>query len=597
MLHKGKIINPWAIGGSRLVLNNGGSGTTITVQNEGVDVTTALQVLNFVGTGVEALTGGTGTVTVYVPAPTFASHFNTTDGSTTGTVSESISRSSAHISDPTSEGNPFSTGGWAGSNQSASLNTSATFTTGGEVTGFGGNSTMTVTVYSADGSTVLQTVTTSAITGNGSYGSGNIAITISGYSTDTTRFKATPTIAVAIGTIFTNGGKEGGRYHVVISQTVDTTTDGSGTYTYTQSSVFLDTNQATPSIGGSTTVAETGGQIQTKHLSGVEYYITGSKFTIAITDIDNLNRNTSRTTSNIQITATNYGISTLNQSPFGTGSGNFTGWTNNYNTQNVGYSNNAAAISSSNFRYRGTGATASATPRDTWANGSASTSSGAAVLIDTFGTTSTDLVEDFDDENRRQTSNYNTGTTSGNWNSANALSSGDALVMGGQLIIPSQATLTSGASQTDFSLYKPNVGGVNPNYGALGSPANFYRTIVDTAGTSRSSFTITLTGTFVSNALTDLANNHLIIYIRRRASANGGNAGYNTPNFLTVSGAEYNFALFDDGVSNGQIREGSSSGGTINCTFGGKTCENGFFIQLQIVNTAIKIDRFSVTFY
>jgi len=574
-----------------------GGGTALVVQDEGVVVDSNVSTLNFIGADISALTGGAGIVNIYVPAVSYASHFNTSDGDTNGAVSESISRSTAFISTPTSEANPFSTGGWAATNQAATTSTSVTFTTAADVTGFGGNSTMTVTVYDANGSSVLEARTTPSITGDGSYGAGNITITIANYAADTNRFKARPTITVAIGTILTGASREGGRYNVLISMSTDTATDGTGPYTYTQPSVFLDTNPSTPTLSG-VTIAETGGSVLVKHLSGVEFYIRNSAFTVAISDIDNLNRNTARTSQNIQIPFTNYGISTLNQSPLsgGTGNANFSGWTSAYNNTNASYSNTAVQITSSNYRYRGTGSRVRARARDTWANSSYSNSAYANVLIDTYTTTSTDLVEDFDDETRRQDSGYNSGNTAGNWNSATTLVAAEAQVLGGELIVPSQGTLTSGGSNANWSTYTPTSGGANPNYTSLGVPVNYYRTIVDTSGSSRAGFTIVFSGSWVANATTDLLNEHLKIFISRRASASGGNTGPTNPNTLKIHGAVYNFATFNDGVTNGQIRESSSSGGTVNCTFGGLDCQNGFFMHIQITNTAIKIDRLAVSF-
>ena len=235
------------------------------------------------------------------------------------------------------------------------------------------------------------------------------------------------------------------------------------------------------------------------------------------------------------------------------------------------------------------------TPRDPWGNSSYANSANASILVDTYGTTSTNLREDFDDENRRQTSNYNSGNTAGNWTSTNALSAGEALVMGGYLMAPNQSTLTTGGANTNWSSFKPDAGGANPNYSGIGVPVSYYRTIVDSAGTSRSAFTIVFTGTFVANATTDLSNANLKIFIRRRASAGGGGNGTGS-NPLLLHGAEYNFASFDDGASNGQIRLGSSSGNTVQGTFGGFSCENGFFMQIEIANATIKIDTLEVTF-
>ena len=585
----------WLYGYSGL---NPSGGSSLTIQDEGVTVDSNVRIINFIGADVNAMSAGTGNVSVYIPPVVYASHYNTTDGSTTGTVTENISRTTAFISTPTAEGNPFSTGGWAASNQAATTSTSVTFAPGGECTGFGGNASLTVTVYDANGTSVLETVTTASIAANGSYGSGNIGVTVTGYAADTTRFKATASVTVGIGTILTTAGRQGGRYHVVISMSTDTATDGTGPYTFTQTAVFLDTNPSTPTVG-TPTIAETGGSVVTKHLSGIEYYITGSDFTVDVTNMDNFNRNTARTSSNLTISFSNYGISNSNQSPLsgGAGNANFNGWTSAFDVQDVTYQNTAFAISSGNFRYRGTGAVISALVRDPWGASSAVLSALASILIDTFGTTSTNLVEDFDDEGRRQDSGFNSGATAGNWNSVTALVSGEAQVIGGELIVPSVGKLTDGSTNANWAAFSPTVGGANPNYSALSANSNYYRTIVDTSGSSRAGFTMTLTGDFVSNATADLAASLLQIFVSKIASTvPGAQTGPTNPNFLHVHGALYNFATFDDGVTNGQIREASSSGGTVNCTFGGYDCQNGFFIRILIADSRIRLDRVSVSF-
>ena len=76
--------------------------------DEGVLVGTYAKV-NFVGTGVFADENPTAsdTINVYIPPPTYASHFNTNDGTTNGLVVESgISRANVRISTPTTEGTP-----------------------------------------------------------------------------------------------------------------------------------------------------------------------------------------------------------------------------------------------------------------------------------------------------------------------------------------------------------------------------------------------------------------------------------------------------------------------------------------------------------
>ena len=195
-------------------------------------------------------------------------------------------------------------------------------------------------MYSADGTTILDSFTTNPATQplntNTTYNSssGNISLTLSGYGADSgIRYKAIPSVTVNNGAIFTVNSLEGGRFSVKITMTTDSTTDGTGPYVYDlgdgglggTGDVFQDTNPTTPSIGGTVTIAETGGSVTTKYLSGLEYYTTGSQFTASVNDIDQLNRNTSRINSNLQIIGSEYGLASLSQSPFGSGSANFTG--------------------------------------------------------------------------------------------------------------------------------------------------------------------------------------------------------------------------------------------------------------------------------
>ena len=190
-----------------------------------------------------------GVVSVYIPSPAFDSHWNTSDGDNGNqSVSESITRTTSRISTPTSEGNPFKTGGWANTDQAATNSATVTFTTPGTTTGWGGDSTMTVTMYDADGSTVLETYTTPSITGDGTNtsGSGRMVVTISSYGANVTRFQAKASVEVKVGDIFTANSLQGGRYHCVCTMTTDSTTDGSGPYTYTQTAVFYDTNPSFP---------------------------------------------------------------------------------------------------------------------------------------------------------------------------------------------------------------------------------------------------------------------------------------------------------------------------------------------------------------
>ena len=206
-----------------------GSGA-IEIQDEGVSMGT-FTVVNFIGADVEVLDVG-GVATVYIPPlppPSYTSHWNTSDGNNGNqAVTESLSRSTAHISTPHGgEGVPFKTGGWAGTNEPATLQTDINYTTPGDTTGFGGDSIAVVTMYDADGVSVLETYTTPFLTGDATHtaGTGNIFVMISGYGVDDPNYparqKANMSVGVDTSTILTAAGLEGGRYHVEVVMTPD----------------------------------------------------------------------------------------------------------------------------------------------------------------------------------------------------------------------------------------------------------------------------------------------------------------------------------------------------------------------------------------
>jgi hypothetical protein len=605
-------------GGLSSTQSGGGGGSfNLSIQEEGSTVQSNVDTINFVGTDVSAFAGGTGVAIIYIPPPAFSSHFNSNDGANGNqAVTENISRSNARISTPTSEGNPFSTNTWAGTNQSSTRTTTTIFQTPSYCTGFtpttGGDAQFSIIMYDADGTTTLDSFTTNTATQpldqdiTYTNASGNISLQLTLYGADAGgRFRAKPTITVNADSILTANSREGGRFSVRISMTTDTATDGSGPYVFDMSipatngngAVFLDTGSTPPSISGGVTIAETGGSVLTKHISGIEYYTLNSSFTIGVTGIDQLNRNTSRINSNLQVEATNYGITLLSQSPFGSGSARFSGWTNDYNVNGVSYSNIAFNINNSNFRYAGTSAIGRSRVRDTWGNSSYTNTSSSSILVDTVSTPApSDTSEDFIEESYRTTSGY----VASSWNSTTALSSGDALVYFGQLMSPSASTLSSGGTNTNWTTFSPNSGS-QPNYSALGVPCSYYRR-VPADSTSRASFTLVFDGTstFVGgNALTDLINSNLEIFIRRIGSSNvGANTGAAAPPLRLHTSNQYNFATFDDGntVAGSYIRLASSSGNTIEGTFGSFDCQDGLLIEIRLTNATIKLSGFDVTF-
>ena len=102
-------------------------------------------------------------------------------------------------------------------------------------------------------------------------------------------------------------------------------------------------------------------------------------------------------------------------------------------------------------------------------------------------------------------------------------------------------------------------------------------------------------GTFAGGtALADLISGALTITVRKIGATGGVYGPTSYPLFL--NGSAYNFGTFNDGATDGQIRLGSSSGNTVNGTFGGFNATNGIYVEFKISNSAIRIDTVSVTF-
>jgi len=593
----------------------GGGGGSLTVDNDNTLVLTNVSRLVFKGgSEVEAIQTGPSEVTIYHPAPAYQPYWPTG-------VTDPVERVSARIAVPNvAEGNPFGAGTVGATNHDASRSTSITLTTPANTTGFGGDSTFVVRVYDANGVAVLDSFTTPPITNNGVFvsTSGFITVTISGYGIDVNKFQAKASVSIQILNILTSAGRDGGLYHVEATHITDTATDGGQVLPFNQPSVFLDTDPTTAYINGTVSIIETPGQVLTKHLSGVEYYILNSKFTGGVTDINQLNKNTAKTASNLVFTGTEYGLPILNHSPFGTGSANFSGYTFADNQNDVDYQITDWSITASNYRFLGNTADVSAKPQDTWNIGSSVSSPNASILVDTYGVTSTALYEGFDDEARRENiDGIGALASAGSFSGAGSFSSTATLVgtsnlqvWNSQLVVPTATTLIQSpsgpnTSNSNWTSFAPSVGGTNPDYTSLtvGSGRNYGRRFTQTPGVVINSFSMVFSGTFAgANMLSDLIAGNVEIYVYRIAipvattGVYGPPPGNNQPLRPHVS---FNVAFFDDGltVSGSGIREGSSSGNTINCTFATKPADTGIYVHIKILNATVKINSVAVSFF
>jgi hypothetical protein len=643
-----------------------GAGGVLIVKDEGVQVgATGYTIMNFVGTDVLAEDSGTpGQVNVYIPTPTFLSHFNTTDGTNNATMDANLYPfgDTPRISKPTTEGNPFKTGSapnnvWQtlakASYESPVTTGRIQYDTVASCTGFSADATgdakFVINVYDANGTSVLtggtlDTSATNAIYQTQTFTNGTgITLAISNYAADLpTKFSADVSIVIDAGTILTANGLDGGRYHVGIVMTTDTATDGGGVYSYfgpngnsstsyngETNDVFFDSNPSTPSINGTTTIVEssTPANIITKYLSGVQYYTitsgNGSQFELDVSDIDNFNANTQGRGGdddwNFRAIGTNYGLPTLQLEAWGPSVGTFTGvdWPDFYNASDVAFDYNSWAINNSNFRFRNNTATVSGQVYDPWNSGNTVNSSNAAILIDTYAeiSNSTLLRERFDDEQYRleRTGTYTafvpTATLTGSGLTNQTGSSSpfcQACTVGSNIIQPSIFFKDNGnspqyASATgSLTPYKPDKTTSNPDYsGASYQVTSTYHRLMKTTGSltdAIASFELEFSGDPLgSTFFNDLVNEDIKVYIRKANEGSGaGNIGYSAIP-LSLHGSAPFTTILDppSGIdtASAACRTTLTNSNTIAGTFGGFDATEGFYIEVQIVNSAIRIDQ------
>lgn len=591
------------------------------IRDEGTAVG-SFQTINFIGSDVLAQTSGDPCVVdVYIPPPTFASHYNTTDGTTTATVIESgMSRYNLRISSPTSEGNPYKTNGWAATVNSCASDPTVNIQPGqgatNLVTGFSatgaGDATLKVEVFDADGTTVLATYTTTTLFQNAIFNSSGanagITITITNYQADTSKWKANIATAVNAGTIFTTNGLDGGRYHIKTTMDTDTTTDSNGTYTYTQSDVFYDTGSSiVPTVAS---IAITESTLLTKHLSGVEYYRLNSTFDVQVNTIDTLNPNTQgrnfASVYNLSITGSEYGLQSYNIPLWSPQVGAAAGWNNTYNTNGIGFNWTAWPITSTNYRYRGASANGTATPFHPWGNGSIVNSPNQNILIDTVTLAATNLGESFNDETERL---FRNGSAYASWVSTTALVNNtpnygyiagtfsEACCVGSYLVRADKYFLTDPSTSTiqpNLTAYKPDSLGANPDYTGLTNSAFYSRQFYTSASTAISNFKLTFGGDAGAsgNWGAALAASNLKIYVRRVATSTGGATGY-AANPLSVHGTAFNSATWNDAADGPDTASAASRSVTntndVTVTFATKNCITGFWLDILIVDPTIEI--------
>jgi len=452
------------------------SAGAITVQDEGVEICAVVTTINFQGATVQAKDCIAGLVNVYIPPPSYVSHFDTSDGTNDCTVADA-STTSRRVAGPTSEGTPYNIGGWTeGSTNDTVRTTESSFSyTTTNACSFLENTTTTieVNVYDADGVATLATHTTAAIIGNTDVTVDNIRVQVTSWATNADQYQGIVTVTFDIDTIL---GDISGRFGVEIIHH----NAGDGDFTYTQTPLFYD-NESNAQTIGNVTIAENTPVIMRK--SGVYYYDEGSTFTVAIDDLDYLNSESFPTTL-VVITGTEYGLTTLNLA-----SGALTGWTTKYDVIDVTYSNSAWTITGADYFIMTTTANVTGQVQD-WTAGASDSSPDAAIIIDTYNDNSSRVLEDFQGETERLEDDLATS-----WDSTASLASADD----GQGLQLGEGTVLR-YPDVNYGTYEPSSGS-QPDYSSLSGDRYYYRGMWHT-GTSHSNGSFTLAGVTEQN-LTD----------------------------------------------------------------------------------------------
>jgi hypothetical protein len=614
----------WASFGSSGPITSSPDGL-LAVLDDGVDTTgiTPVTTLNFIGTtlggnpvGITLTPGALlGQVDITIgDGPSYASNWNANNGTSGNqTITDSaLAIVQTFISSPTSPGVPFENTLSNAVNR-ASRTSPWTFTTPGTVTGLGPGSTMLVEVINGAGAPIYSGTASLAAAGAIPAGA-NATVTVGVLVIDGGGPESAGTVSVSINmaAILPGGGPARVRLtHTVNPASSNLTSLGGSPWVYQQPAgptglVFFDNGPTPPTLTGAPTIAQV--TPVTKFLSGVEYYTTGSTFNLQHTGVGQLNNLTSATIANggaIRIVGTEYGLTSQVRSVGGPGSTplQFTGWNNTFNTTPVQFNEATWPITAANYRYVGLTANVEMRVADVWNVSAAAVTADAGVAIDTFGITSTNTSEFFDDEARRQNSGFNGGSTAGNWISNADLLPGEALVYGGQLMVPNQAAYIRSDGPNSpflgaFTGLAPNPL-TQPNYTLLGAPANYYRSFPYTLGGSIASAIMNITGTFASGTLLgDLVSGDLQVFIRKVGAATG-NFGPVSPPIWLHGAASYNFATFDDG--NTQTNAGAGARTTVtgtaaSFTFGGFSMQLGIFVHVRINNPVIRISGIALTF-
>lgn len=297
---------------------------------------------------------------------------------------------------------------------------------------------------------------------------------------------------------------------------VEHSVDGFQNYTY--ASFFVDTTSQTISPTAPTFTEDTP---VLKYLSGVPYYTTGSTFDVSVThSVTIFDRG--YVTNPLTLNLTNFNATSQTPTLTNLGLTEPLAITDTIGTYDSSLTVGAAA-------YRNMDARGTATFRDVFGTGTSADSAAGTFRIDTYGTTSTDTAEYFDDEDKRfvGTEDFtDTGVTytDSTWDSTTnitTLGEKGLVVYNGTLKYPS----------LNHSTFLP----AGPNYTSQTGDFVYYRVFIATGAFTAG--TITFSGW--SNALSTIQGADVDVYLRYPNCSDYGNNNTDVWQDLSVDQTVY----------------------------------------------------------
>jgi len=551
-------------------------GTALCVADEGVVVNSDVCCINFTGADVFSNQNASNPcqVDVFIPTPTYPSHYNTADGFTNGIVSD-VAVSNRHIAEPDSVHVPvtgtsgeYNVNGWADrvDFHPCSRDTTPSYHNVADVLLDDLATYLKVDVIDADGVGILATRLLNPITGDIVDSGDGITITVSLFGAVADKYKARLDVDIDLAQIIPNSG----RFTIVITHT-----SGGSDYVKNQE-LFYDAQSNTSILSG-VSLTENNATRITKYLSGIQYYDLGSPFIVDIADIDYLNGE-SYPDDQVNIVAGMLGVPALNLGPVGASGHDLTGWVENWNDDDDTYHNDAWAITATNYCYIGDAIATAHTIA--WPNGADVNSAGYPVLINTWTQQSDALSEYFIDEAFRLESDSSTAFDS--TQDLNGYEGGiHAQQICGKLKVPSTSTATND-NNTRNPLTNPDYTPVNGN--------EYYRRFFDITNSVRTSFTMDIQGF----TLSDLENGRveMWIFIPGVMATPCPVHGTSTYNFGTYD-ADMNTGTntLPNGPFDDAMRVASSTANSINVslgTYGLDASHNFFEMKLVIKDSTIE---------